>query len=100
MTLWILHLSTQYIAYIQKLMNWKLKISTQYFHTLQEEMFAVNLYHKEWQWIAKSVSNNIFNKMWLYLQSRGLAERGQEEEQENEQHLGYTLCLGYLATID
>ena len=34
------------------------------------------------------------------LQSRGLAERGQEEEEENEQHKGYTLCLGYLATID
>ena len=33
-------------------------------------------------------------------QSRGLAERGQEEEEENEQHWGYILCLGYLATID
>ena len=32
--------------------------------------------------------------------SSGLAERGQEEEEENEQHKGYTLCLGYLATID
>ena len=32
------------------------------------------------------------------LQSRGLAERDQEEEEENEQH--YILCLGYLATID
>ena len=32
--------------------------------------------------------------------SRGLAERGQEEEYENEQHKGYTLCLGYLATFD
>ena len=33
-------------------------------------------------------------------ESRGLAERDQEEEKENEQHKGYILCLGYLATID
>ena len=34
------------------------------------------------------------------IKSRGLAERGQEEEQKNEQHQGYIFCLGYLATID
>ena len=32
--------------------------------------------------------------------SRGLAERGQGEEQENEEYKGYILCLGYLTTID
>ena len=34
----------------------------------------------------------------IYL--RHCAERGQGEEQENEQHYRYILCLGYLATID
>ena len=51
-----------------------------------------------------SFGKTLFNQGWIpgptQEQSRGLAERGQEEEQENEQHYGYTLCLGYLATID
>ena len=42
----------------------------------------------------------LFWSTYVQHQSGGLAEQGQEEEEENERHLGYILCLGYLATID
>ena len=53
-----------------------------------------------WSWMGEIVLYNLASYASALEQSRGLAERGQEEEEENERHQGYILCLGYLATID
>ena len=74
-----------------------------YDHSIQTKVGVLNVTERTFK-----PSNTLQQKLVIHpkdqpprhKQSTGLAERGQEEEQENERHLGYILCLGYLATID
>ena len=42
----------------------------------------------------------LYIRLYLSIHIIDRLSKNREEEEENEQHKGYILCLGYLATID